>query len=55
MSEAPSAQEAKFLWHRLGRAPTDLDHNAREPRWGGHHRLSMTWKESACGWYTASN
>jgi hypothetical protein len=55
MSQAPSAQEAKFLWHRLGRATTDLDRNAREPRWGGHHRLSMTWKESACGRYTASN
>ena len=41
VSEAPSVQEARFLWHRLGLALADLGRKSREPqRWGGHPRGS---------------
>ena len=35
VSGAPWVPEARFLWHRLGLAPADLDRKSREPRWGG--------------------
>ena len=34
MSEAPWVQEARFLWHRLGLAPADLDRNVARTTMG---------------------